>query len=151
MMPLKVYLDNCSIQRPLDNQTQARIRLEAEAVLSILSFVDSEEVELIASEISVFETVKITEINRREFLLGVIAKSKQIFQANEITRQRAKELSRVGIKALDALHLSAAEQCNADYFCTCDDRFYKKAKTESKIKVLTPIELLSEIENESSR
>ena len=33
---MNVYLDTCSLQRPLDDQTQIRIRLEAEAVLAII-------------------------------------------------------------------------------------------------------------------
>ncbi len=40
---MKVYLDTCSIQRPLDDQTQIRIRLEAEAVLGIISLIESRQ------------------------------------------------------------------------------------------------------------
>ena len=32
-----LYLDMCSLQRPLDDKTQLRIALEAEAVLGILA------------------------------------------------------------------------------------------------------------------
>ena len=32
----RIYLDACCLNRPLDDQTQARIRLEAEAVLIVL-------------------------------------------------------------------------------------------------------------------
>jgi hypothetical protein len=31
---MKIYLDMCSIQRPLDTKTQLRIAVEAEAILS---------------------------------------------------------------------------------------------------------------------
>jgi len=33
---MKLYLDTCCLQRPLDDQRQARIRLEAEAILALL-------------------------------------------------------------------------------------------------------------------
>ena len=33
---MRIYLDLCAIQRPLDDQAQLRIRAEAEAVLSVL-------------------------------------------------------------------------------------------------------------------
>jgi hypothetical protein len=33
---VRIYLDACCLNRPFDDQTQARIRLEAEAVLMIL-------------------------------------------------------------------------------------------------------------------
>jgi hypothetical protein len=37
---IKVYLDLCAIQRPLDTLNQVRIVLEAEAVLGILALCD---------------------------------------------------------------------------------------------------------------
>ncbi|HLA87123.1 MAG TPA: hypothetical protein VJL10_03815 [Anaerolineales bacterium] len=46
-----IYLDTCSIQRPLDSKTQLRITLEAEAILGILSFVETNKADLISSEI----------------------------------------------------------------------------------------------------
>jgi len=33
---MKLYLDTCCLQRPLDDQRQARIRLETEAILALL-------------------------------------------------------------------------------------------------------------------
>ena len=33
---MKFYLDTCSLQRPLDDKSQLRIQLEAEAILAIL-------------------------------------------------------------------------------------------------------------------
>ncbi|MEK7249996.1 MAG: hypothetical protein AAB209_06175 [Bacteroidota bacterium] len=47
---MKVYLDNCSLQRPLDSKTQTRIRLEAEAVLVIIALCDEGRIELISSD-----------------------------------------------------------------------------------------------------
>jgi hypothetical protein len=34
---VKVYLDVCCLKRPFDDQTQPRIRMETEAVLSLLA------------------------------------------------------------------------------------------------------------------
>ena len=34
---MRIYLDTCSLQRPLDDRHQVRIALEAEAVLAILA------------------------------------------------------------------------------------------------------------------
>lgn len=33
---MKIYLDNCCYNRPFDDQTQERIHLESEAMLTIL-------------------------------------------------------------------------------------------------------------------
>jgi predicted nucleic acid-binding protein len=44
--------------------------------------------------------------------------------------------------------LASAEEGLADFFCTCDDRFLKKAKASKgiKTKVVSPVELIAEVE-----
>jgi len=44
--------------------------------------------------------------------------------------------------------LACAEAAKADYFCTCDDKFLKKAKTLQDIQTqaVSPLELIAEIE-----
>lgn len=78
---MKIYFDNCALQRPLDDKSQTRIRLEAEAILSIL--------------------------------------------------EQCK-----------------AGNAEADYFCTCNDRFLRRAKTVSDLKtmIVTPLELIEELD-----
>jgi hypothetical protein len=46
------------------------------------------------------------------------------------------------------LHLACAEAAEADYFCTCDDKFLKKAKalTDNKTTAVSPLELIEAIE-----
>ncbi len=50
---------------------------------------------------------------------------------------------------LDALHLASAQEMQADYFCTCDDKLLKKAKAlcGPGLKVVTPIQFLEEVED----
>jgi hypothetical protein len=60
-----IYLDTCSIQRPLDNKLQPRIFLEAEAILTVLSLVEAGELELLSSDVLKFEISCIANINRR--------------------------------------------------------------------------------------
>jgi hypothetical protein len=43
---MRVYLDNCCFNRPFDDQSQARIRLEAEAKLEIQQRIASGAIEL---------------------------------------------------------------------------------------------------------
>lgn len=47
---MRVYLDNCCLQRPLDNQTHPRIRVETEAVFAVLAAVQAKELALLDSE-----------------------------------------------------------------------------------------------------
>jgi hypothetical protein len=51
----KIYLDVCCFNRPFDNQTQERIRLEAEAILLILKRFELGEWQWISSETMDFE------------------------------------------------------------------------------------------------
>jgi hypothetical protein len=42
---MKIYLDICSVQRPLDDKAQLRILVEAEAILGILALCESGQAE----------------------------------------------------------------------------------------------------------
>ena len=48
---MMVYLDGCCWNRPFDDQSQSRVRLEAEAVLSILELADARKLEVAGSDI----------------------------------------------------------------------------------------------------
>jgi hypothetical protein len=57
-----VYLDNCSIQRPLDDRTHLRIAVEAECVLGILALAESQTLQLVSSEALLFEVGNNTSV-----------------------------------------------------------------------------------------
>jgi hypothetical protein len=46
------------------------------------------------------------------------------------------------------VHLASASVSKVDYFCTCDDKFLKKARSFERLntKVVFPIELVMELE-----
>ena len=145
---MKVYLDTCSIQRPLDSKTQIRIILEAEAVLGIIALCETGQLELISSEALLFEVRRNPHSIRREFGLELLSKALEFVRLDEQIEKRAKAFTKAGIKPLDALHLASAEAVEADYFCTCDDRFLKKAQAirDLKMKAVSPLEMIEAIE-----
>ena len=145
---MRVYLDTCSLQRPLDSKNQIRIALEAEAVLGLLLLHEAGQIELISSEALIFEVERNPNWARKEYALEVLSKAESFIAVNDQVENRARELGKEGIKPLDALHLALAEEGRADYFCTCDDEFLKKAKASKSLKpkVVAPIELIEEIE-----
>jgi hypothetical protein len=55
---ITVYLDACCLNRPFDDQTQDRIRLESEAVLLILGHVHRGEWRWSGSEVLSFEIAR---------------------------------------------------------------------------------------------
>ncbi|CAN5179314.1 PIN domain-containing protein [soil metagenome] len=144
---MKIYLDNCSLQRPLDDQTQMRVENETEAIIEILTLCETGDLTLISSDVLQFEIKAILDLERRETSLGILRIARNKVLTDSKIERRAQEFVKVGIKSLDALHLASAEAGQADYFCTCDDKLLKKAKTISdlKIKAISPLELTEEI------
>jgi predicted nucleic acid-binding protein len=145
---MKIYLDACSLQRPLDNKNQIRVALEAEAILGVLALCEAGDLELISSEVLVFEVEHTPQLSRREYGREVLAKAKSFVSLRDAIEGRAHTFTTAGVKPLDALHLASAEEARADFFCTCDDRFLKKARNLPglKVKVVSPVELAEEFE-----
>ncbi len=138
----------CSVQRPLDTRSQVRITLEAEAIIGVISLAEAGEVSLVFSEAHAFETERNPHPARKRYALEVSAKASRYLQADEAIERRAEGLISNSLKPLDALHLALAIEARVDYFCTCDDRLYKKAKrmNTSSTKIVTPLELIGELE-----
>ncbi len=145
---MKIYLDLCAIQRPLDTANQIRIVLESEAVLGIITFCDTGQAELLSSEALLYEGEQSTLPVRKEHTLSVLAKAKNVLVVTEKEKSRAAEIIKFGVKPLDALHIALAESGNADYFCTCDDKLLRNAKKvkDLAVKILNPVDLVQEIE-----
>ena len=144
---MKIYLDMCSIQRPLDTKTQPRIAVEAEAILGVLALCEEEQVVLMSSDTLLFELNRNPHPVRKEYALKVLAKSTSFVPTDGEVEKSARRFQAEGIKPLDALHLASAVVGNADYFCTCDDRFLRRAKAvdTGQTKVVSPLELITEV------
>lgn len=145
---VKVYLDTCSIQRPLDTLNQTRLKLEAEAVLGILAQVDIGQIELISSTALELEISRTPFSVRRQHGKQILEQASSIIVIDGLIERRAEDFVQLGINAMDALHLAAAEASGADYFCTCDYQFLRKAKRIPDLLtvVVSPLELIEVIE-----
>lgn len=124
---MRIYLDNCCLNRPFDDQSQDRIHLEAEAVLRILDHVESGDWSWIGSEALDHEIQANPDFERRRrvsLLTSLVHETTMIGQA-EI--KRAKELEGLGFDGLDSLHMACAEKAKVDVFLTTDDRLLRTA------------------------
>jgi predicted nucleic acid-binding protein len=141
---MKIYFDNCSLQRPLDSKLQMRVAVEAEAVLGLLALCETEQAELVASEALTFEVAQNLNPARMGYASEVLAMATVYVHVTDQLESRAHELVERGIRPLDALHLASAEEAHADYLCTCDDGFLRRAKsmTDLQTEVVSPLELL---------
>ena len=137
----------CSIQRPLDTKSQPRIAVEAEAILGVLTLCEAGQVELMTSDTLMFELERNPHPVRKEYALKVLTRATVFIQIDNQIEERARALQAEGIKPVDALHLASAVAAKADYFCTCDDRFLKRAKAvdTGQTKVVSPLELITEV------
>ena len=145
---MRVYLDCCCLQRPFDDKSQPRIAVEAEAVLVILALCESGQLKLISSDALLFEIGRIPDQNRKDDALAILRIANETFELTPELEALARRLEASGLKPLDALHLAFASASKVDYFCTCDDKFLKKAKSFARlnIKVVSPTELVMELD-----
>lgn len=143
----KVYLDVCCLNRPFDDQTQDRIRLEAEAVLLILTHIEAGEWQWIGSEVLHFEIEQNPDLERRlrVRLLATSVHHSVLVEQAEI--ERAQQLEALGFHPFDALHLACAESGGADVLLTTDDRLLGLASHLSRqlrVRVENPLVWLEE-------
>ena len=144
----KIYFDTCCLNRPFDDQTQERIRLESEAVLAVLSRIEKGEWDWIGSEVlmdEIEQTPDTQKLSRARLLSGFI---KQTVEIGEAEVERSKELQGEGFKEFDSLHLACAENAKADVFLSTDERLLKLAKRISnrlRIQVENPLAWVEEM------
>ena len=148
-----VYFDNCSLQRPLDDKSQLRVRLESEAVLAVLELCEAGEIRLGSSEVLLFEISRTPDPLRRIYAQEVLARASVHAETNEEVAKLARALQEQGIRPLDALHLASAVHSKADFFCTCDDKLLKRARSveTTATRVVSPLELIQEMDPWLSR
>lgn len=139
----RIYLNNSTLNRPFDDQIQARIKLETEALFQILSDIDSRNSKLILSEVTELENSKNPYYSIKIRIDELISKADRKIKVTAATKRQAKIFENTGLNGMDALHLAAAVQGKVDFFVTCDDSFLKKAKeitSGQSIKIMNPIE-----------
>ena len=122
---MRVYLDDCSFNRPFDDQSQLRIRLEAEAKLYVQQKVREGKLELAWSYILDFENQANPFDERREAIQawkkhavidtdetqGILAKAQALTALGGRIMITDTEIKMIGVKALtDALGEVNAEK-----------------------------------------
>jgi predicted nucleic acid-binding protein len=145
---MKIYLDTCCLNRPFDDQSQERIRLETEALVIILGRITQKQWAWLGSqalEIEIDHTPDIDQQSRMKRVAGFIG---QVVEIGQKELERAHELEKIGFGGFDAVHLACAESGKADIFITTDDRLLKVAKRYSNqihVKVKNPLDWLKEM------
>ena len=139
---MRIYLDNCTLNRPFDDQRQIRIRLEAEAKLYIQEQIRAGLLDMLWSYMLDFENSANPFQERRDAIARWRELSVEDIEEDQNVITKAKELSKAGLKAKDALHVACAIRGNAQYFLTTDDNILRKLSSYDDIKVMTPTEFV---------
>lgn len=144
---MRVYLDNCCLQRPLDDQTHPRIKIETEAIFVILAAVQAGDVAMLGSDALEYEISRIPDEARRKEVLSVLALAAQRLVITDEVEELALSFEKQGVRAMDAVHLALADKARVDYFCTCDDKLFRKAQSLQGLtcRVTTLLGLVPEV------
>ncbi|MDB9467509.1 PIN domain-containing protein [Dolichospermum circinale] len=148
-----IYADICCLCRSLDDLQQSRVKLEAEAMLSILEQCEQKKWTLVNSDALQFELAKNSDLFKKEQLEAILSIATNYLQTNDIIESLASDLVKLGFKLYDALHLAFSQTYNLDIFLTTDDRFLRKAKKYPDlitIKVENPVVWLMNILQEET-
>ena len=142
---MRVYLDSCCLNRPFDDQSQLRVRLEVEAKLDVQQRVLSGELDLAWSYMLDYENVMNPFVERRR-AIGQW-RSRAVVDVGETPGilRRAEELHGQGISSKDALHVACALAAGCDFFITTDDLVLKRAAEVKRIRIVDPPTFLREV------
>jgi hypothetical protein len=143
-------MDCCCLNRPTDDQTNYKIRIETDAIIGILFKCLYGQWKLIGSDIIEYEINKIPDLNKRNKVLNLYSLNKGNIELNDKIKSRALEVQKYGLKPLDSLHFASAEYKNANVLLTVDKDFLKNSqKANSYLSVENPVNWFMEvIENE---
>ena len=143
---MKIYFDNCCLNRPFDDLSDNAVRMEAEAVLAIIDNCESCEWEYYSSDVLLDEILEMPNADKREKVLTLYRSANSHIDLTDAILRRAKALEKWGIKSYDALHLAGAEAGGADVLLTTDKKFMNAAKrSDTAVPVRNPLVWFAEV------
>ncbi|MBR1599353.1 MAG: hypothetical protein IJ661_10665 [Lachnospiraceae bacterium] len=146
---MKIYLDNCCYNRPYDDQSYLMIALETRSKLYIQELIKHKKYELVSSYMLRYECSQNPFEMRKETIMQYIQENTSLYvgiERKEEIEKKANEIMQTGVKFKDACHVASAIYARCDYFISTDKRLLKYKTDE--IKMVTPIEFVSEMESE---
>ena len=138
-----LYLDNSVLNRPFDDQSQARIWLETLALSLILGLIESGEAGCVCSPIHLLENRRNPLAVRRHWVSECLRRAHRRVELSDAIRNRATSLEATGVRPLGALHAACAEAAGATHFLTCDDRLIRRYS--GPLSVQTPAAFITSL------
>lgn len=143
---MKIYLDVCCLCRPFDNHSDTRVRLETEAVLTILKRC-SLDWDLVTSTAVLYEIGLISDPTRRSHALRLIQRARETVRVDDRLLARAEEFENLGVMGMDAVHIACSEKISAVLLTTDDDlvKIMKKNALRTSVHADNPLHWLMEV------
>jgi len=142
---MRIYLDNCCFNRPFDDQTLFRVRIETEAKLYIQELVRQGTIEIVWSYVLDYENNANPFKERREAVsswrnLAIC----DVDERSEVV-DLAKRYTRLSLKPRDSLHVACAVVAGCEAFLTTDRGVLGKRDQIREIRILDPPAFLTEM------
>jgi len=145
LVKMKIYLDNCCFNRPFDDQSQIRIRLESEAKLKIQEELRAGAFNLAWSYILDYENNRNPFQERKDRINGWKKYAIMDIQESQGLIEMASSLNKKGFPKIDSLHIACAIISKCEYFLTTDDQILKLSSVVNEINVTDPIGFIKEV------
>jgi len=136
----RIYLDNCCLNRPYDDQSNLNVHLEAEAKVFVQNEILKKKYELAWSFMMDYEISSNPFHDRRIAFFNWKNISVIDIEPLEEILAKGKDLTKKNIKKKDALHIACAINAECEYFLTTDTKLLKKEIPE--IKLINPLDFL---------
>ena len=140
MAKTRLYLDNCCLNRPYDDQSNLNIRLEAEAKLFIQNEILENNYELAWSFMMDYEISANPFYDRQ--LAFMKWKNIAVLDIDPTERilMSGREIMQKNIPQKDAIHIVCAIKAECDYFLTTDRKVLSRNIPE--IKLINPLDFI---------
>jgi predicted nucleic acid-binding protein len=145
---IRLYLDACCLSRLTDDQSQPRVREEAEAMERILDAISDGRAVWVSSTVLEIEIGHSPREDRRGETAALLVYANETVVPGAQDDVRAESLQAFGFGQADALHLACAESAGVNVFLTTDDRLLRRARRCAhllRVRVENPVSWYREV------
>ena len=147
---MRIYLDACCLSRLTDDQSQARVHAEADAIEHVLRMVRAGLAIWVSSTVLNIEVSRNPDPDRRHDAEELLSFANEVVVPQSAEAGRAKRIEELGFSPFDALHLASAERGGVDVFLTTDDDLLRRARRSLgllHIRVENPVLWYEEVQS----
>ena len=148
---IRIYLNTSTLNRPFDDQSAERVRLEAEAMAVLFAAVEAGTIEWIGSDYLEFEVSQNPNFEKKERVRVLLKFIKDGVKITPGIIESARQLEGSGLRGIDALHIASATAGRVELLVTSDDRMIKRARriaAELPFQVVRPTEAVDLLQKE---